>query len=164
MDYSKIYDLHLNQLIVHFLPTGLRRTKMISWLRCLIKPMVNIHTQFINYRRDTNYKIDHTPQVFSMENVLNDAFDVQLRRIIISDGAYRDGVYFYNPEEQKPVHFYDPDENSPVHFFDGSELFSLDTDFVVLVPFQLTEAQEIRMRSLIDFYRLPDKTYNLQIN
>ena len=95
---------------------------------------------------------------------LNDAFDVQLRRIIISDGAYRDGVYFYNPEEQKPVHFYDPDENSPVHFFDGSELFSLDTDFVVLIPFQLTEAQEIRMRSLIDFYRLPDKTYNLQIN
>lgn len=163
MNFSKVYDINLNDLVIHCLPIGLRKSRQIAWLRSLIKPVVNLHTQFINYRRDALYKIDHTPQVFSLEQVLNDAFDVQLRRIYISDGAYRDGVYFYNPEEQKPVPFYDPAENSPVHFYDGAELFSLDTDFVVVVPFELKEAQEIRMRSLIDFYRLPDKTYKIEI-
>ena len=162
MDFSKVYNFSINDLVVHFLPVNYRKAKHIAWLRSLVKPLVNLHTQFINYRRNALYKIEHTPQVFSLENVLNDAFDVQLRRIRIGDGAYRDGVYFYNPEEQKPVYFYDPAENAPVHFFDGAELFSLDTDFVVSVPFELNEAQEIRMRSLIDFYRLPDKTYKIE--
>jgi len=164
MDYSKVYDIDFEKLVIHFLPVGLRKSKMIAWLRSLVKPVSNIHRQFVNYRRDAIYKIEHTPQVYSMENVLNDAFDVQLRRIRIGDGAYRDGVYFYNPNENKPVLFYNPEENSPVHFYDGAQLFSLDTDFVVSVPFELSDAQEIRMRSLIDFYRLPDKTYNIQIN
>lgn len=163
MDFSKVYNFDLNQMVIHYLPIKLRQGRMIAWLQCLIKPVVNLHTQFINYRRDALYKIEHTPQVFHLENVLNDAFDIQLRRIYISDGAYRDGVYFYNPEEQKPVPFYDPEENAPVHFYDGAELFSLDTDFVVVVPFELREAQEIRLRSLIDFYRLPDKTYKIEI-
>lgn len=164
MNYSKVYDIDFEKLVIHLLPVELRKSRMIAWLRSLVKPIANIHRQFVNYRRDAIYKIEQTPQVFSMENVLNDAFDVQLRRIRIGDGAYRDGVYFYNPNENKPVPFYDPAEDSPVHFFDGAELFSLDTDFVVSVPFELNEAQEIRMRSLIDFYRLPDKTYNIQIN
>jgi len=164
MNYSKVYDIDFEKLVIHFLPVGLRKSKMIAWLRSLVKPVLNIHRQFVNYRRDAIYKIEHTPQVYSMENVLNDAFDVQLRRIRIGDGAYRDGVYFYDPDEKKPVYFYDPEENKPVYFFNDSELFSLDTDFVVSVPFELNEAQEIRMRSLIDFYRLPDKTYNIQIN
>lgn len=164
MDFSKVYDIDFNSLVVHYLPMGLRKPKIIAWLRCLVKPVVNLHTRFRNYRREAIYKIEHTPQVFSLESVLNDAFDVQLRRIYIGDGAYRDGVYFYNPEENKPVPFYNPEENKSVYFFEGGQLYSLDTDFVVQVPFALSEALEIRMRSLIDFYRLPDKTYRIQTN
>lgn len=162
MDFSKVYDIRLNDLVIHSLPINLRQSKMIAWLRCLVKPVVNLHTQFITFRRNSLYKIEHTPQVFALENVLNDAFDVQLRRIRIGDGAYRDGVWFYNPEEQKPVFFYDPTENAPVHFYDGGQLQSLDVDFVVSVPFELRESQIIRMKSLIDFYRLPDKTYRIE--
>ena len=160
---ADVYKVDFRQLVIHFLPTGLRKNWMIAWLRALVKPVGNIHIQFINFRRNSLYKIEHTPAVFSMENVLNDSFDIQLRRIYIDDGAYRDGVYFYNPEEQKPVSFYDPTEDAPVHFYDGAELFSLDTDFVVTVPFGMSAAQEIRLRSIIDFYRLPDKTYNINI-
>jgi hypothetical protein len=163
MDYSKVYTTNFNRLVIHKLPLEERKPIFIGWLRCLVKPIANLHQQFVNYRRDAIYKIEHTPQVYSLENMLNDAFDVQLRRIYISDGAYRDGVYFYNPEEQKPVSFYDPEENAPVHFYDGAELFSLDMDFVVTVPFELNASQEIRMKSLIDFYRLPDKTYKIEI-
>lgn len=163
MDYAKIYTTNFNRLVIHLLPLKERKPKYIAWLRSLVKPIALLHQQFVNYRRDALYKIEHTPQVFSLEQMLNDAFDVQLRRIYISDGAYRDGVYFYNPEENKPVWFYDPQENAPVHFYDGAELFSLDVDFVVIVPLELNASQEIRMRSLIDFYRLPDKTYKIEI-
>ena len=163
MEYSKIYTTNFNRLVIHLLPLKERKPIYIAWLRSLVKPIALLHQQFVNYRRDALYKIEHTPQVFSLEEILNDSFDVQLRRIYISDGAYRDGVYFYNPDENKPIPFYNPEENAPVHFYDGAELFSLDVDFVVIVPFELTDSQEIRMSSLIDFYRLPDKTYKIEI-
>jgi len=163
MDFSKVYTTNFNRLVIHMLPLSVRKPIFIAWLTALVKPIANLHQQFVNFRRASLYKIEHTPQVFSLEQMLNDAFDVQLRRIYISDGAYRDGLYFYNPDENKMVPFYNPEENAPVHFYDGAELFSLDTDFVVIVPFELNPAQEIRMKSLIDFYRLPDKTYKIEI-
>ena len=71
-------------------------------------------------------------------------------------------VRFYQPEETKPVHFYE--EEPPVYFYEPGELENLDVDFVVVIPLalSLSEASIIRLRSLIDFYRLPDKTYTLR--
>ena len=41
MDFSKVYDIKFNDLVIHFLPFPLRKSKMIAWLRSLVKPIVN---------------------------------------------------------------------------------------------------------------------------
>jgi hypothetical protein len=103
--------------------------------------------------------------------VLNDAFDQQERRIYIVDGVYRSALYFYNPEENEPIHFYNQEEDQAQYFYNPSELQNLDVDFVVVLPQSFSRdasrraivnevnPQELRIRALVDFYRLPDKTY-----
>lgn len=172
MIFNKVYNVNWNLVGIHLLPMDLRQKKFAAVLRSLFKPNQNLHTRFLNYRRTVNYKIDHTPQVFSMEQVLNDAFDQQERRIYIADGLYLENVYFYNPEENFPVHFYNSDEApEPPRFYDPSELAQLDVDFVVVLPFSSTSSNitegspnYLRLKSLIDTYRLPDKTYQIVYN
>jgi hypothetical protein len=159
---TNIYNLSLPRLVTLMLPISLRKQKMVSWLFTLIAPYKELLSWFKIFRKDSSYKILHTPQVYSMENVLNDAFDVQLRRIYIADGLYKSAVYFYEPDEDKPIHFF---EITPaVYFYEPEELQKLDVDFVVVLPLAmpLSESDMIRLKSLIDFYRLPDKTYTIR--
>lgn len=171
MIFNRAYLIDWTRIHIMLLPMLLRQPRQVAWIRSLFKPLETLHTRFINYRRVTNYKLDHNAQVFSMENVLNDSFDVQLRRIYIVDGIYLDNVYFYNPEENFPVHFYNSTENEdhPI-FYDESELQQLNVDFVVVLPLELQgnfsedSPQMLRLKALIDFYRLPDKTYQIKFD
>lgn len=159
---TNIYNLSLSRLVVHFLPKELRGLDTSSWLFSLIKPYKELNAWFKIFRRDSSYKILHTPQVYSMENVLNDSFDPQLSRIYITDGLYKSAVYFYEPDENKPVHFFEIEPE--VYFYEADELNHLDVDFVVVLPLgmNLSEAETFRIKSLIDYYRLPDKTYTIR--
>lgn len=159
-----VFNINIDKYIVHLLPTKLRQPRIIHWLLCLIKPVKDLYNQFFQYRLNAIYKIEHTPQSYSMVNVFNDAFDFASRRIRIVDGIYKAPVYFYEPEETNPVHFYEPIENNPVYFYEPEELENFDVDFIILLPFglNLPPAEMIRLRALCDFYRSPDKTYLIQ--
>ena len=159
---TNIYNISLPRFVTLLIPLHLRKIELVSWLFALIAPYKELSAWFKIFRRDTSYTILHTPQVYSMENVLNDAFDPNERRIYIQDGLYKSAVYFYEPEENKPVHFFEIEP--AVHFYEPEELEKLDVDFVVVLPMgmNLPEAELIRLNSLVDFYRLPDKTYTVR--
>lgn len=161
--YEKIYKIKFDEFLLLMLPVRLRRIKMAQWLNCLIFPVMALHSSFLAYRFDTNYKLGHTSQVFSMEDVLNDAFDNLLRRIYIKDGIYRFPVWFFDRADGKPVPFFDREDDEPVRFFDRESLQLIDVDFVVVLPIglNLSEPEMIRLRAMVDFYRLPDKTYTV---
>jgi len=145
------------------LPIRRRKATFLHWLFCLVEPLIQLHGQFMQFRDRTNYKLSHTPQVFSIENVLNDAFDRVQRRIYIEDGIYTFPVYFYDRADDKPVFFFDRADAEPVRFYDRKSLGKLDVDFTVVLPtgFNISAPEMIRLRALIDFYRLPDKTYTV---
>lgn len=170
MIFNRVYEIDWNTIALNLLPRAIRKPKFYAWFKALFKPSENLHTSFRAFRRQSNYKIDHTPQVFSIEKVLNDAFDQQLRRIYIQDGVYLEALYFYNPEENSPVHFYNESDKA-VRFYSESELLQLDVDFVVVLPATFENVNSemafknspmyLRIVSLIDTYRLPDKTYEI---
>lgn len=161
---NNIFKIKLKEYVVHLLPTLLRKSRMVTWLLCQIKPLEDLHKQFLRLRRESIYKIEHTPQVYSMVHVFNDAFDRWERRIRIEDGVYKQPVYFYEPTEAKPVHFYEAAENKGVYFLEPEELKVFDVDFIIRLPtdLKLTDAEMIRLRALCDFYRSPDKTYEIK--
>lgn len=155
-----VYRIDYDKLVVQLLPILLRKATQAVWLRTLITPWVSLHTSFMGKRAQWRYQLLHTPQVFSLENVLNDSFDSSERRIYIVDGDYIDAIRFYEPSDSRAVHFY---ETTPeVRFYEPSAFDVLDVDFVVHIPLTLSAAEELRFRALLDFYKLPDKTYTLK--
>lgn len=161
--YSAIFNIDFPTFILQLLPSFLRRIRMHRWLLALTAPCQELHSKFIQYRTATNYTLEHTPQVYSIENVLNDAFDPLQRRIYIQDGIYRSPVRFYDRSLDSPVRFYDAASDEPVRFFDRESLLLLDVDFIVKIPVALVlpAADLIRIQALVDFYKLPDKTFNI---
>ncbi len=156
--YEKLFDIDLKAYVRDLLPVDLRGN-LVVWLRVLCSPFQTVLANFRSYRVDAIYKIEHTAQVYSLEIVLNDAYDRAGRRIYISDGVYISPNYFYEPAEEKPVYFYEGEP--PVLFYEPTQ--NLDVDFVVVLPSDLflTDAQRFRLGALINFYKLPDKTYKL---
>lgn len=161
--FQSIFNIDLNREVANVLVVPWRKAKWVQWLMCLIHPVNLLLTTFLRYRTATNYKLDHTAQVFSMEDVLNDAFDATQRRIYISDGIYTFPVWFYDRNDDKPVYFFNRATDGPVRFYNRASLAQLDEDFTVVIPaaLGLPEAEIIRLRALVDLYRLPDKTYTL---
>ncbi|TLP81341.1 hypothetical protein [Maribacter sp. ACAM166] len=161
--YESIYNIDFQRLVATLLPIRRRTILMVQWLIALVEPINQLHTQFLRYRQATNYKLDHTAQVFSLEDVLNDAFDVSARRIYIEDGIYIFPVWFYDRADNKPVRFYNRAADDKVRFYDHKALGKLDVDFTVVLPngLNISDAAMLRLKALVDFYRLPDKTYTV---
>ena len=146
----------------------LRKPALKAYLNALLQPVQKLHADFLTYRKNALYRVQHNSQIASVEAVLNDAFDTVFRRIRIQNVAFKEPVYFYEPLENKEVWFYEPADDKPVYFYEESELTGSGVDFVVCVPTVLqpnnsTEENALltKMRGLIDYYKLYSKNYNI---
>lgn len=162
---SAVYQIDWVRFVEYLLPVNLRRPAIMDLLGSAIKPIEQLHTTFLAFRDDANYRLEHNSQVVYLEKMLRDYFDNTLRRIYISNAETNDPVWFFEQPENRPVHFYEIEGEAPVYFHEESELGG-GVDFIVNVPIDLkpaTEAQEetllIRMRALIDYYKLYSKNY-----
>lgn len=161
------YQINWFNIMPLLLPTFLRGSRMVAWLNSLVKPVRELHTQFLAFRLDGIYKVEHTPQVYSMEKMLNEAFDPLEERIYITDGEYSEQLYVFSPEEEQPIYVFTIPEDQPVYVFAENDEANANTDFIVHLPlefqsqFQQGSSLRIRLESLVNYYRLPDKTYQI---
>jgi len=165
---GKIYKIDYDRLVVWLLPTKERDILNVVWLRVLLAPLKRIYQEFLKFRITSNYKLTHNSQVASIEEVLNDLFDDNLKRIIIRNSEVKEPVWFYEPEDNKPVWFYEPEDNKPVYFYEESHLFGFTADFIVIVPLDLQpddniekEQFELELRREINYYKLYSKNYTI---
>lgn len=163
---DNVYNINWRKFIIENLEVDLRRVKTVKWLEVLFKPIIWLHIEFLAFRTQALYKVNHNSQICYLQAVLNDSFDNIQRRIIIRNATLREPLWFYEPEENKPVVFYEPEDNKPVYFREESEFIGDGADFLVLVPIDLKPAntQEenallIKMKAQIDYYKLFVKNY-----
>ena len=163
---DNVYNINWRKFIIENLEVDLRRVKTVKWLEVLFKPIIWLHIEFLAFRRQALYKVNHNSQICYLQAVLNDSFDNVQRRIIIRNAILREPLWFYEPEENKPVLFYEESDNKPVYFREESEFIGDGADFLVLVPIDLkpTNTQEenallIKMKAQIDYYKLFVKNY-----
>lgn len=163
---DNVYNINWRKFIIENLEVDLRRIKTVKWLEALFKPIIWLHIEFLAFRTQALYKVNHNSQICYLQAVLNDSFDNIQRRIIIRNATLREPLWFYEPEENKPVVFYEPEDNKPVYFREESEFIGDGADFLVLVPIDLkpTNTQEenallIKMKAQIDYYKLFVKNY-----
>lgn len=167
MNFSNIYNIDFAKLANLLTPPFLRKRKLIDWLIALLKPLEEVNLSFKKFREDSIYKVTHNGQVYSLQAVLNDAYDNDLRRIRIKDSLFIDPLYIYPEDDERPVYIYpegqDPDQ---VYVYDDSVFDDIDVDFIVCIPVEYRPAdpQElnvllIQIKSLINYYKIASKTY-----
>ena len=157
------YDIVFNNVINDQLPDLLRTDLNVRWLRVLMTPIRWLYYVFYANRIANLYYLQHNGQVCYLEAVLNDMFDTYLRRIYIVDAAYAEAISLYTRVESHPVVIYTRAEAQPLPLYTRDEISIADSAdvFVVMVPVDVTFS-EVRMRSLIDKYRLPSmKAYSI---
>lgn len=165
----KVYEINWSKFISDLLPIDLRKPLLKGFLNAVLKPIKTAHADFLAYRLNALYRVQHNSQIVSMEAVLNDEFDNSFRRIRIQNVKFRDALFFYEPEENKEVFFYDPVDMMPKYFYNEDDFQGNGVDFVVCVPpiLRPLNAQEefaflTKMRGLIDYYKLYAKNYDIQ--
>ena len=164
----KVYLIEWQKFINDYLIIAFRVPSVKAWCAALINPVKQLHSAFITYREFCLYRVRHNCQIVYMEAVLNDHFDNELRRIRIINSEFKEGLYFYEPEENKEVYFYEPEENKPVYFHEPDGFDGNGVDFIVCVPPDLQPADEpteialtTRMKGQIDYYKLYSKNYKI---
>ena len=198
-----MFKINFEYLITILLPTRLRKSKMIAWLRVLLSNIQSVYVDYIAYRELQLYDANFTGQVMYLEKKLQDTFNCP--GIYIRDGAITLPVYLSNTDEGNlPQYFgnlfvlgesYNPyDEiiynntwysyttagNGVTPDTDPSAVQGLPVDtfmfnieeqllggsFIVYVPiacFNLMTSDDInKMRSIVQFYILADKTYEIK--
>ncbi len=158
--HKNIFELDYDRLLIFLLPTFLRKSKMICWLKSALSPVKVIYSEFQKNRNDNLYKLAHNSQVCYLRKALKDAFDLSLRRIYITDGNRCIRQYIYTNPEQKPVYFGTLSLRSATDYADTG------VDFRVILPkgFNLSSEVYYRLKALTDFYKLASKRYLIEIN
>lgn len=152
------FDLDVRKLAVQILPTFLRGAKMQAYVRALVKPLDDVHYQFLQKRKENLYIMAHNGQKVYLRAALNDKFDFAARRITIDDGQLYDAEYIYTDAEinQQPALA----DYLPLVLYQNADLADTAVDFYVRVPADIIY-NEYEMKYLIDFYKLASKRYKI---
>ena len=168
MSAPNYYNVNFGQLAAAILRPFYRTQFNLRWFIALLSPLQTLHAYFLSFRESRLYKIEHTGQVWSLENVLNDAFDTDARRIYITDGVLVQPLYVYRRIEERPLYVRKRAENTPLYLRRRSENEDNDKDFIVHIPIELQPQDEADLASftaqvvaLVDFYKIASKTYRI---
>lgn len=153
------YNLDVKKLAVQILPTFLRGNVIQAYVKALVKPIDDIHYQFLQKRKENLYIMAHNGQKCYLRAALNDKFDSEQRRIEIDDGNLYDAEYIYTDAEIAANPFL-ADYLDLLLYQDG-DLADTAVDFYVRVPADIFY-NEYEMKYLIDFYKLASKRYKIQ--
>lgn len=163
-----LYTVDWTALANALLLPSIRKPNIKLLLMAFLQPIMMLHLEFLSYRSGMLYKVRHNSQICSMEAVLNDMFDPNMRRIRIINVSFKEAIYFYEPEERREVYHYEITDNKPVYYRELEELAGEGDDFIVCVPPSLRPLSQVsetayttRMSGQIDFYKLYSKNYSI---
>ena len=92
---NNVYIVDFSKLIKLVIPTFWRSLKRLAFLNAIITPIKTHYNAFVNYKDDAIYRVSHNGSIISLEKVLNDKFDSDLRRIYIRNFLRKEGIRFY---------------------------------------------------------------------
>ncbi|MEH0008002.1 MAG: hypothetical protein V6Z82_04710 [Flavobacteriales bacterium] len=126
----------------------------MAFLSALLHPAERLHETWLQMRSDNLYKLNHTSQVISLRQALNDALDPVLRRIYLI-GSEHERNYLYLPAEKLPKYL------GKIYIYRQSEYSYAGADFFVFVPKAVFENRWFELKAILDFYKMAPKRYKI---
>lgn len=100
------YDVNMKRLSLLLLPTFWRKSVFAATAYAAVSPLQWLHTRFVLWKQDTEYRVQYNGQVCHLQAVLNDMFDPGERRITITDNAENVGyISLHQRDTDKSVLF-----------------------------------------------------------
>ncbi len=130
---------------------------MIAWLECLVYPLQDIHNRLISLREELMLEVTVTPQVISLEFIINKTLFAGRNDCFISDNDRAARILLYNRSEGKrpTVLIYNRSEGiapvPPICVFNRNE--PREHDFNIHVPGPLSSEKRDQIIKLTNKYR-----------
>ena len=155
-----MFKLDYKRLINMLMPHALCKPVHRAWLNALIAPVKRLYLEFLNYRYQVNYRLEHTSQVVYLQTMLNHHFDSAAGdRIYITDGTKYDWIHLFRTDEKKSKFLH------KMYLYDHLSYGETGADFQVHIPADVPLWVESGLmaecRSLLNYYKLAGKRYNL---
>lgn len=151
------YSFDFKRLITQLLPMSLRRLVAVLFFAALLSPLGWLIKQIL-------YKMQHNCQVIYLEKLLNESFAITAynpddhegtKVIKIGPGEIPEEVYIWLQTEPA-----DPLWLGEVFLLSQAEADAQYCDFTVLIPMSF-QAQEYKLQSLLEYYKLAGKKYKI---
>lgn len=94
------YDVNFKRLALLLLPTFWRRPLFAAMAYAAVSPLQYLHTRFILWKRESDYRLEHNGQVCYLRALLNDKFDPIDRRITITETVENVGFITLRKREE----------------------------------------------------------------
>ncbi len=149
------FNINIQVLLVETLIIALRKADVVAWIRPFVTPLQSLYDQWFAYRRSNLIKLSYNSQVCYLRKGLNDSFDPELRRILITDAPALDQDFIYTRQENSPVYL-------GTMFLEQNFMYTgSGVDFFVKVPAELLQTSIEAINAFVDYYRLCGKTFKI---
>ena len=185
-------NIDYDKLNIDLLPTELRTTKQIEWIKSLSIGTKDIKDEIDNYFDSIYFDVTHTGQVLSLEHYLNIHFGLPWPKVLpdsiyITDGSWLDEAYTFNkgddansslnnfgivnPNDPYDGQYYSFNDNegastiTDIVYLYSDDEFDTDTvDFIIHVYSGWIDTnRENKIREITNYFKKVGKTYKIVI-
>lgn len=156
-----MYSISFNRLRDQNMPYLLRKPVLQQIISCTIKPIVDAHRVFRNFKIATDIRLAHNGQVYLLRKILNDTFDPYGRRITIVDAIIPNDSYVPNRENIKQSYIASSASGTKQFYIAQPPQYFGEFDFIVNCPIFL-KSKTILIYKMIDEYKQAGKKYTLR--
>lgn len=158
----RIYQINYSKLVLLLLPTFLRQNVIVALLSALTSPIRMLYNSFIQYKDNTLQELEVTPQVFSLRNALNRAYNLQEGFIIEDYVKQGEWLIVYDEIEYRSELLVIVEDDTYLLVHDESTLQQVQGGFIVTVPNSLSASDYPRIRTIINKHKLMGIPYILK--
>lgn len=151
------YDIDFSKMIKQLLPTALRTTIRMAWLKAVLKPLRTLHDAILAYRTAKLYEVKWNGQTIKLQNLLIDKFGAGI--YITNNIVYGDSLFV--GADSNDVAAYIGDGIDVSNTIDISYTIG-STNFTVYVPSSIVFTMS-EMMAYINKYKFYGTTYNIVI-
>lgn len=155
---NSIYNINWFRLVKMLVLPAINKPTLLAFINSGLSPLRSRYDEFLGFKADAEYRVNHNGQICYLQKMLNDKFDNSLRRIKVQNVKPKARLWFYYEQDDKPVYFYN-EADHPEFFYNPEDYYN-EFDFEVLIPTVLNTQTNL-MKVQINYYKLYSKNFQI---
>lgn len=153
---TNVFVMQWYRFVESLVPNLVKKSLLLAFINSAFAPIRSKYEVFLQWKAESDYKVQHNGQICYLHKLLNDHFDDFERRIIVENTPPRETLNVYYPQENRPIYAY----NEPPFYLYNEDDYYNEFDFTVYIPEQLVTQTHL-IQNELEFYKLYSKNYQI---